>query len=109
MAMRRSGSWQSVWDDRILEWMRENDGTGTPKELNDSGLIRVSRTQISRRMKKLAEHGLLQHVGHGAYILTDEGQAYLDERYDAEEGIYIDGNGPSADELADSNESVNDA
>nr|WP_089812923.1 helix-turn-helix domain-containing protein [Halomicrobium zhouii] len=88
--MRRSGSWQSVWDDRILEWIRENEGTGTPKELDDSGLIRVSRTQVSRRMKKLSENGLLRHVGNGAYLLTDEGEAYLDEEYDAEEGVYLD-------------------
>ena len=105
--MRRSGSWQSVWDDRILEWMRENDGTGTPKELNDSGLIRVSRTQVSRRMKKLAEHGLLQHVGNGAYILTEEGEAYLDEEYDAEEGVYFDNEGASAADVSD--EGTNDA
>lgn len=94
--MRLSGSWQSVWDDRILEWMREHEGTGTPKEIHDSGLVRVSRTQIGRRMKKLAEHGLLTHVGNGAYVITDEGEAYLEEEYDAEEGVYINGSGPSA-------------
>ena len=88
--MRLSGSWQSVWDDRILEWMRENEETGTPKEVHDSGLVRVSRTQIGRRMKKLAEHGLLTHVGNGAYVITEEGKAYLDEEYDAEEGVYLD-------------------
>jgi predicted transcriptional regulator len=76
--------------------MRENEGTGTPKEIHDSGLVRVSRTQIGRRMKKLTEHGLLTHVGNGAYVLTDEGEAYLDEKYDAEEGVYLDcDNGPS--------------
>ncbi|MBX0286791.1 ArsR family transcriptional regulator [Halomicroarcula sp. F28] len=94
--MRLSGSWQSVWDDRILEWMRENEGTGTPKEIHDSGLVRVSRTQIGRRMKKLAEHHLLTHVGNGAYVITDEGEAYLEEEYDAEEGVYLKDNGPSA-------------
>ncbi|WP_396275498.1 ArsR family transcriptional regulator [Haloarcula sp. S1AR25-4] len=93
--MRLSGSWQSVWDDRILEWMRENEGTGTPKEIHDSGFVRVSRTQVGRRMKKLAEHGLLTHVGNGAYVITDEGEAYLDEEYDAEEGVYTNGNGPT--------------
>ena len=94
--MRRSGSWQSVWDDRILEWMAENEGSGTPKKLKESGLIRVSQTHIARRCKELAENGLLRHVGNGAYVITDEGEAYLDEEYDAEEGIYINGNGPSA-------------
>lgn len=87
--MRRSGSWQSVWDDRILEWMRENEGSGTPKKLKESGLIRVSQTHIARRCKKLAEHGLLQEIGNGAYVITKEGKAYLDEEYDAERGVYM--------------------
>jgi hypothetical protein len=46
-------------------------------------------------MKKLAENGLLTHVGNGAYVITDEGKAYLDEEYDAEEGVYINGSGPT--------------
>lgn len=51
----------------------------------------------------LAEHGLLTHVGNGVYVITDEGEAYLDEEYDAEEEAYINnGNsandGPSASE-----------
>jgi len=79
----------SVWDDRILECIRENDGSGTPKALKESGLIRISQTHIARRCKKLDEHGLLQHVGHGAYIITEEGEAYLDEEYDAENDSYI--------------------
>ena len=87
--MRRSGSWQSVWDDRILEWMRENDGSGTPKEIKESGLVRISQTHIARRCRKLAEHGLLTHIGHGAYVISEEGIAYLNEEYDAEEGYYL--------------------
>ena len=94
--MRRSASWQSVWDDRILEWIRENDGTGTAAEMKQSEIIRCSRSTISRRLKKLAENDLLRDVGNGAYLLTDRGEAYLDEEYDAEEGVYINGNGPSA-------------
>jgi Mn-dependent DtxR family transcriptional regulator len=87
--MRRSGSWQSVWDDRILEWIRENDRSGSAAQMKKSDLIRVSRPQISRRLQKLAEHGLVQHLGNGVYVLTDEGEAYLDEEYDAERGVYM--------------------
>jgi Mn-dependent DtxR family transcriptional regulator len=75
--------------------MAENEGSGTPKRLKESGLIRVSQTHIARRCKELAENGLLRHVGNGAYVITDEGEAYLNEEYDAEEGVYINGNGPS--------------
>lgn len=100
--MRRSGSWQSVWDDRILEWLREHEGSGTAAQMKDGDLIRVSRPQVSRRLKKLADHGLVKHIGNGAYVITDEGEAYLEEEYDAEEGVYLDEidreNGPSATE-----------
>jgi len=87
--MRRSGSWQSVWDDRILEWIRENEGSGTAAEMKESDLIRVHRTQISRRLQKLAENNLVQHIGNGAYVITEEGEAYLKEEYDAERGVYM--------------------
>jgi len=76
--------------------MAENEGAGTPKKLKESGLIRVSQTHIARRCKELSENGLLRHVGNGAYVITEEGEAYLDEEYDAEEGVYINGNGPSS-------------
>jgi len=92
--VRRSASWQSVWDDRILEWIRENEGTGTAGQMKDSDIIRCSRPTISRRLNKLADHGLVRDVGNGAYMLTEEGEAYLDEEYDAEEGVYIDSRTP---------------
>jgi len=85
--------------------MKENEGTGTPKELEESGLIRVTRTQISRRMKRLSEYGLLKHIGHGAYIITDEGKAYLQGEYDAEEETYIN----SQDRRTPTSESTSEA
>lgn len=105
--MRRSGSWQSVWDDRILEWIRENDEAGTPKQLKESGLIRISQSHIARRCSTLAEHDLLRKIGNGAYVITEEGKAYLDEEYDAEEGVYLDNGDISATEVTDSE--TNDA
>ncbi|WP_336135549.1 ArsR family transcriptional regulator [Natronomonas amylolytica] len=58
-------------------------------DLHENEYIRVSKTQISRRCKKLEEHGLLRKVGHGVYMITDEGQAYLEEEYDVEQGKFI--------------------
>lgn len=87
--MRRSGEWMVLADERILEYTREK-GSGAPKEMADSGYVRYSRQYISQRAKKLVDHGLLQHLGNGVYIITDEGEAYLDEEYDAEKGVYID-------------------
>lgn len=105
--MRHSGSWQSVWDDRILEWLREHDGDGTAKQIHDSGLLRISKPHITRRLKKLEENGLARHIGNGAYIITDEGEAYLDEEYDADEGVYLSetGNGPGTATGTEINES----
>ena len=88
--MRRSGSWQSVWDDRILETIADDkDGIKSVGDLADNDYIRVSKSQISERCKKLDEHDLLRKVGHGVYMITKEGRAYLKEEYDAEKGVYM--------------------
>lgn len=76
-------------DERILEYIREEE-SGTPKQMKDSGLVDWTRSYISQRCKKLVEHGLLNHLGNGVYVITAEGEAYLDEEYDAEAGRYID-------------------
>lgn len=100
--MRQSGSWQSVWDDRILEvTAADEDGVVSVSDLNDHPKIRTSKSNISDRCKILAEHGLLRRVGHGVYMITEEGEGYLDEEYDADAGVWIDENhgeegGPSA-------------
>jgi hypothetical protein len=75
-------------DERILEFIRER-GSGSPKKMADSGYVRYSDAYISQRCKKLAEYDLLNPLGNGVYVITDEGEAYLDEEYDAEEGVYI--------------------
>jgi len=87
--MRRSAEWMVLCDERILEFLSEHD-SGTPTEMKESGYVRWSRPYISQRAKKLAEEGLIQHLGNGVHIITDEGEAYLEEEYDAEAGRYID-------------------
>lgn len=59
-------------------------------------------------MKKLADHGLLTHVGNGAYVITEEGEAYLDEEYDAEEGVYIDDDYDAAEPSSPTEPETND-
>lgn len=71
-------------DDRILGYLRENEPR-TPKQLADSGLVRFSRSYITQRAKVLVEYGLVQHLGNGVYILSDEGAQYLDGELDAAE------------------------
>jgi len=67
----------TIWDDRILELARERDSV-SPKELDESGYFQVSKQQISRRLSKLREHGLVKHLGNGVYIITERGEKYLD-------------------------------
>lgn len=75
--MRRSGAWMTIWDDRILELASEWDSV-SPMKLKDSGYFKISRQQISRRLAKLREHGLLKDLGNGVYIITERGEKYLD-------------------------------
>lgn len=80
--MRYSARWMSLADERILEYIRKH-GSGTPKEMEDSGYVRYSRQHISQRCKKLVDYGLLQHLGNGVYVITDTGKEYLDGELDA--------------------------
>jgi len=74
--MRRSGAWMTIWDDRILEIARDEDSV-TPKEINETGYLAVTQTQIARRMRQLNERDLRQHLGNGVYIITERGEGYL--------------------------------
>lgn len=82
--MRYSGRWMTLADDRILEYIRQN-GSGRPKPMKDSGYVRYSRAHISQRCKKLADYGLLEDLGNGVYIITEDGEAYLDGELDTGE------------------------
>jgi len=95
--MRQSGSWMTIWDDRILEIIRE-EGNGAASELADREEIHIARSTITRRLQKLADNNLLQPLPNGVYMLTDEGEAYLDGEYDAERERYINGGGSSEDD-----------
>lgn len=68
-------------DDRILEYIRK-EGSGAPTEMVESDYVRFSAAYISQRCKKLVEYGLLQHLGNGIYVITDDGKAYLDGELD---------------------------
>jgi len=95
-AMRASADWMSIWDDRILEYISENEG-GNVGDIANHDLIRVSQPHISRRCKVLAEHGLLRALGNGVYVITEEGQRYLRGELDAED---LSDTGENGDEAA---------
>ena len=87
--MRYAGGWMTAADDRILEYLSENE-TGSPAKMKREGPIRYSRQQINRRCKRLAEEDLVRHLGNGVYVITEDGEAYLDGRLDTEDWQYID-------------------
>ena len=82
--MRKSADWMTIADERILEFLSEND-SGTPSSMAGSEYVRFSRPHIHERCQKLKRHGLIRFLGNGVYILTDEGQQYLDGDLDAAE------------------------
>nr|WP_255494043.1 ArsR family transcriptional regulator [Halarchaeum sp. CBA1220] len=78
----------SIWDDRLLEILRA-EGPKSVGDLTDHDVIHVSQPTVSRRLKRLAEHDLAIAIGNGVYQISDEGEAYLNEEYDAEAGAYV--------------------
>ncbi|MDB2265472.1 MarR family transcriptional regulator [Halorubrum ezzemoulense] len=99
--MRYAGEWMSAADDRILEYLSEHE-SGSPTKMKNEGPIRYSRVQVHRRCKKLAEEGLVNDLGNGVYMITEDGEAYLDGRLDTEDWHYIDEQ--KAGDSTDSNE-----
>jgi len=79
--MRKSADWMTIWDDRILEVIRD-EGSGTPTPLSEHDYIHISASQVSKRLKKLSKHGLLDSLGNGVYVTTPEGEKYLDGELD---------------------------
>ncbi|MEE6210943.1 hypothetical protein U3A55_12380 [Salarchaeum sp. III] len=103
--MRKSGSWQSVWDDRILEYLREKGPAGATT-MKKSDYFDISRGQISDRLGKLRDHHLVQEIENGVYRITDRGEAYLDEEYDAASGAYIAESSENSDVRASEKDSI---
>jgi DNA-binding PadR family transcriptional regulator len=91
-------------DDRILEFLSENNPT-TPTKMTKEASLPYSRQHVDRRCKKLEEEGLVEGLGNGVYMISDDGKAYLDGRLDTENWRYID---EDADEVGvnDTSDSV---
>nr|WP_229772841.1 helix-turn-helix domain-containing protein [Halarchaeum nitratireducens] len=95
----------SLVDDRILEYIHENE-SGSPKEIMEEGRLQYSRQHVARRCRKLAEKGLLKHLGNAVYMITNEGEAYLEGRLDTQNWVYINnGDGSATSGVEDSKSS----
>ncbi len=82
--MRQSAPWMTIWDDRILEIAREEGSVRAPA-LVESKYLHISRSQISRRLRKLRDRGLLNDLGNGVYSISAKGERYLNGELDASE------------------------
>jgi restriction endonuclease Mrr len=80
--MRQRADWMAPADDDILELIREH-GNLTPAAIEKFG--GPSGDHAGHRARKLAEAGLLDQLTRGLYAITDEGDAYLEEEFDAAE------------------------
>nr|WP_049942153.1 PhiH1 repressor [Haloterrigena turkmenica] len=80
--VRQPAEWMQPVDDRILEIFRDH-GNLTPAAVEKFG--GPSSSHASRRCKQLARYGLLEQIVTGLYAITEEGEAYLDEEFDASE------------------------
>lgn len=93
--MRHSGDWMTIVDDRVLEYIRENE-SGSPTAMKRDAPIHYSREYVHKRCKRLTEKGLLKHLGNGVYVITEDGEAYLDEELDTQNWVYLSDNGNSS-------------
>jgi len=72
----------SIVDDRVLEYIQEN-GSGSPKKMKEQARIPYTPEYVAERCRELANRGLLQHLGNGVYVITDDGERYLNGELDA--------------------------
>lgn len=82
--MRKSAKWMVLADDRILEYLHENDAS-IPSEIAEDPRIPWGRQHIGDRCRTLSENGLLRNIGRGVYSITEAGAEYLDGELDAKE------------------------
>jgi len=87
--LRHSGNWMTLVDDRILEYLYENEAA-SPTEMMKGGPIKFSRAYIGRRCKKLKDKELLREISDATYVITEDGEAYLRGHLDTEDWEYID-------------------
>ena len=79
--MRPRVDWMTRADDYILEFLGEHDIVSTPKVI--SANVDYSRQYVNRRIRLLAEHGLVETSGDGLYNITERGRQYLAGKLEA--------------------------
>lgn len=72
-------------DHFILEFLEKCDAVLTPKCIapNIGPPDGYNQKYVGQRCRQLEDWGLLSRTDRGMYHITDQGQAYLDGRFDA--------------------------
>lgn len=79
--MRRPADWMQPMDDRILEALQSSGLILSPAIIAYN--IDMSREAVTRRLKVLSEHGLVNKVERGKYEIRELGEQYLEGEIDA--------------------------
>lgn len=87
----------TLLDDRILEYLSENEAA-SPTEMKNGGPLHFSRAYVGRRCRKLADEGLIREISDAVYTITDNGEAYLKGNLDTQNWVYLDENGTETPE-----------
>jgi len=82
MSVRQSAWWMRQLDERILEYLAEEEW-GTPEMMEANADFGVSIGQIRERCQMLQFAGLIVPLYGDAWELTTDGQQYLDGEIDA--------------------------
>ncbi|WP_020221715.1 helix-turn-helix domain-containing protein [Halarchaeum acidiphilum] len=75
--VRRHEPWMTALDDRILSLFHSSELVLTPAIIALN--LDYSRSEVNRRLSKLADAGYVERVDRGKYQLTGQGSAYLRE------------------------------
>lgn len=86
--IRKSAEWMAKYDDRILEFLREN-GTARPSDIARYDYIYCSSSYIGQRLRKLEENKLVEVKERPMYQISKKGRGYLIGAYDAESEKYL--------------------
>jgi Mn-dependent DtxR family transcriptional regulator len=104
--MRRSADWMVLADDRILEFLNETGEAHSATTLKKESGISAARSSISKRLNRLADAGLLQRLPNGVFQITDKGEAYLNQEYDVDRGVYLERDDDADDPTPSTGEGV---
>ena len=83
VVVRKRADWMRPVDERILETMRD-EGNLTPQALDDAFDVTAANHAINR-LSVLEEYGLVERISRGLYRITEDGEAFLNEKLDASE------------------------